>query len=58
MAEVQRRFSTQAAFIVLLVQSAAMIAPTGGLNIADLTNFILQTIDKTLDDIASAAVKG
>ena len=58
MAEVQRRFSTQAAFIVLLVQSAAMIAPTGGLNITDLTNLILQTIDKTLDDVASAAVKG
>ena len=56
--EAQRLFSTQAAFIVLLVQSAAMIAPQDGVNTADLTNLILQTIDKTLDDVASTGVKG
>ena len=57
-AEAVQRFSTQAAFIVLLVQSAAMIAPQNGLNIADQTNLIIQTIDKTLDDVASVGVKG
>ena len=58
LAQSQRRFSTQAAFIVMLVQSAAMVAPHNGLNLADLTDLILQTIDKTLDDVASVGVKG
>ena len=58
LAEAQTRFGTQAAFIVLLVHSAAMIPRQDGLNLADLTNLIIQTIDKTLDDVASAGVKG
>ena len=56
--EARQRFSVQAAFIVMLVQSAAMCAPQAAVNPVDLTNLIIQTIDKTLDDVASAAVKG
>ena len=58
LAMAQHRFSAQAAFIVLLVQSAAMCAPQAAVSPVDLTNLILQTIDKTLDDVASASVKG
>lgn len=56
--EAHQRFGTQAAFIVMLVQSAAMCAPQAAVNPVDLTNLIIQTIDKTLDDVASASVKG
>ena len=56
--QAEQRFSTQAAFIVMLVQSAAMCAPQAAVNPDELTNLILQTIDKTLDDVASACVKG
>lgn len=57
-AEAQQRFATQAAFIVMLVQSAAMCAPQAAVDPVDLTNLIIQTIDKTLDDVASTFVKG
>lgn len=57
-AEALARFSTHASFIVLLVKSAAMMAPQNGPARDDLNALILRTIDQTLDEIASSAVKG
>lgn len=57
-AETQRRFSAHAALIVMLVKSAAMMAPQQGPARDDLNALILRTIDQVLDEIASAAVKG
>lgn len=58
LAEVQARFTAHATFLVLLVKSAAMIAPQDNQARADLNALILRTIDQTLDDVASARVKG
>lgn len=61
----KQRFSAEAAFIMLLVRSAASISPRELSSYDDLTALILRTIDQTLDSIAvlkapvgSAAVKG
>ena len=56
--QVQQRFYAHAAFIVLLVKSATMMAPQENQARADLNALILRTIDQTLEDVASARVKG
>ncbi len=56
--EVQARFTAHATFIVLLVKSGAMMAPQENQARADLNALLLRTIDQTLDDVASARVKG
>jgi len=53
--EVQARFSAHATFIVMLVKSAAMMAPQQDQARSDLNALILRSIDQTLDEIASAA---
>lgn len=57
-AETRRRFSAHAALIVMLVKSAAMMAPQQGPARDDLNALILRTIDQVLDEVASATVKG
>lgn len=59
--QAQARFAAHATFIVLLVKSAAMMAPQQDQARSDLNTLILRSIDNTLDEIASAipsAVKG
>lgn len=56
-AEALRRFQAQAAYIVLLVKSSAMVSPDAALH-HDLTALIIRTIDQTLDEISSASAKG
>ncbi len=56
--EVRTRFTAHATFIVLLVKSGAMMAPQENQARADLNALILRTIDQTLDDVASARLKG
>ena len=56
--QVQQRFYAHAAFIVLLVKSATMMAPQENQARADLNALILRTIDQTLEEVASARVKG
>lgn len=52
-AQAQSRFAAHAAFIVLLVKSAAMMAPQQDQARSDLNALILRSIDQTLDEIAS-----
>lgn len=56
--QVQARFTAHATYIVLLVKSGAMMAPQDNQARADLNALILRTIDQTLDDVASARLKG
>jgi AcrR family transcriptional regulator len=56
-AEAIKRFSSQAAFIVMLVKSAKMQPETDAASRDALNTLIIKTIDQTLDDISSAAVK-
>lgn len=58
LAEAQRRFSTESAFIILLIRSAAMIAPKNTDQSGHLNALILRTINQVLDEIASAGLKG
>jgi AcrR family transcriptional regulator len=53
-AEARARFSAHATFIVLLVKSAAMMAPQQDQARSDLNALILRSIDQTLDEIARA----
>lgn len=57
-AEALRRFHAQAAYIVLLVKSSAMVSPDRTLLHHDLTALIIRTIDQTLDEISGISVKG
>lgn len=57
-AQAKLQFCTQAEFIVLLVKSTAMIRPQKGPQFEHLTTLIIRTIDQTLDDVASAGLKG
>jgi len=54
--QTQARFAAHATFIVLLVKSAAMMAPQQDQARSDLNALILRTIDQTLDEIASATL--
>lgn len=56
--ETAARFSAHATYIVMLIKSAAMMAPQNGTARDDLNALILRTIDQVLDEIASATVKG
>lgn len=58
LAEALRRFATESAFIILLIRSAAMIAPKNTDQSSHLNTLILRTINQVLDDIASAGLKG
>ena len=53
--EAHRRYASHATFIVMLVKSAACISNTTN-DLADLNDLIFRTIDRTLDDIACAAM--
>lgn len=57
-AEALIRFQAQAAYIVLLVKSSAMVRPDAAPLHQDLTDLIIRTIDQTLDEISGAGVKG
>lgn len=57
-AEAQRRYNGHAALIILLVKSSAMCTPTRGTPLADLNALVLRTINRTLDEIETDAVKG
>jgi AcrR family transcriptional regulator len=57
LAEVTRRFSTQAAFIVMLIKATKMQPETDQPSRDALNTLILKTIDQTLVEISSAAVK-
>lgn len=52
--EAATRFRAEAAFIVLMVKSSAMVGPHLGPLQKDLTDLILRTIDQTLDNIPGA----
>ncbi len=54
MADVAQRFAAHAAYIVMLVKSAAMQAPQDKAQRDALNTLILNTIDTTLAEIASA----
>lgn len=56
-AQAQACFSPHAAFIMVLFKSAAMAAAMTADVRAPLTRMILSTIDRTLDEIASASPK-
>ncbi len=58
LAEALRRFATESAFIILLIRSAAMIAPKNTDQSSHLNTLILRTINQVLDDIASTGLKG
>ena len=58
LAEAVRRFATESAFIILLIRSAAMIAPKNTDQSSHLNILILRTINQVLDEIASAGLKG
>ena len=58
LAEALRRFATESAFIILLIRSAAMIAPKNTDQSSHLNILILRTINQVLDEIASAGLKG
>ncbi len=58
LAEALRRFATESAFIILLIRSAAMIAPNNTDQSSHLNTLILRTINQVLDDIASTGLKG
>ncbi|MGV8953697.1 MAG: TetR/AcrR family transcriptional regulator [Cypionkella sp.] len=57
LAEVTLRFSSHAAFIMLLVKSSLMLPETEASALHALNILILKTIDQTLAEIASASVK-
>lgn len=52
------RFQSHADLIVMLVKSAAMQSARETHQRADLSALILRTIDRTLDEVVSTAVKG
>lgn len=54
--EAHRRFVSHATYIVMLVKSAACVN-NATTDLADLNDLIFRTIDQTLDDVASAALK-
>jgi AcrR family transcriptional regulator len=56
-AQCRARFAAQSAYIIMLIRSAAMLAPSLDAG-PDLTPLILRTINEVLDDIASAGSKG
>lgn len=58
LAQAQTQFAAHATFVVLLVKSAAMMAPQDTQARADLNALILRTIDQTLDTVASTRPKG
>ncbi len=55
--EAQHRFAPEAAFIMLLVKSAACMTTSASPQAAQLNALILQTIDSTLDSISSHSPK-
>jgi AcrR family transcriptional regulator len=58
LAEVEQRFAAHAAYFVLLIK-ATTIQPPADENLRKaLNNLILRSIDQTLAEVASAAVKG
>jgi AcrR family transcriptional regulator len=57
-ADAERRYSGHAALIILLVKSSAMCPPTRGTPLTDLNALVLRTINRTLDEIETDAVKG
>lgn len=52
------RFHAHAELIVMLVKSSSMQSARNFGQRADLSSLVLRTIDRTLDDIVSTAVKG
>ena len=56
-AEAKHQFAAEAAFIMVLVRSVAMISPREDTSINDLKSLILRSIDQTLDSIADRAAK-
>ncbi len=58
LATAAQRFATEARFIIMLIRSAAMMAPKDSDQAHHLNTLILRTINQVLDDIASAGSKG
>lgn len=56
--EAGRRYADHARLIILLVKGAGMHTPDPGARGAALTELIVRTIDRTLDEIAVDAAKG
>jgi AcrR family transcriptional regulator len=56
LAEASARFSAHAAFIVMLVKSAAMMAPQNDQARHDLNILVLRSINQTLSEISAASV--
>lgn len=54
----RNRFGAHAALIVMMVKASGMRSRDGTQTQADLTNLILRTIERTLDEITSDAPKG
>lgn len=52
------RFAAHADYVMMLVRSAIMLRPQNSATQVGLNALILKTIDQTLDDVASARVKG
>ena len=55
--EAAARFSTSAAFIMVLFKSAACLNCARNIDQSDLKAMIIRTIDQTLDDVANSARK-
>ena len=56
--EARHRFAAEAAYVILLIRSSAMIAPKNTETAGHLNTLILRTINQVLDDITSAGSKG
>ncbi len=57
-AEAERRYGGHAALVVMLVKASAMCSPMRANAQIDLNALVLRTINRTLDEIETAAVKG
>jgi AcrR family transcriptional regulator len=55
--QAKQRFGAEAAFIMVLVRSVAMMSPRENSTINDLNTLILRSIDQTLDSIADSKAK-
>ena len=55
--EAAQRFSTSAAFILVLFRSAVCLNSAGNVDQSELRSMIIRKIDQTLDDVANSAQK-
>jgi AcrR family transcriptional regulator len=57
-AEAEARYRGHTSLVMLLVKASAMCPPSSATPLTDLNALVLRTIDRTLDEIETDAVKG